>query len=512
MRVFTDSHNVQQYLDGFDDIVAHNGISYDFQVLERLWGVKIPMSKQVDTLVLSRLAAPDREGGHSLRAWGESLGFPKGEYKGGWDEYTEEMLSYCKQDVLVCDRVFDRVLVETMEFSQQSVDDEHMMQRLACHVQDNGFYFDIDEAESLYETIVAEEQQIVANMQQVFEPTVVELKTKTKLIPFNPASRKQIGERLMQKGWQPREFTETGLPKVNENVLEGIQIKEAQLLSRYFTLQKRSAMIKSWIKAAEDDSRVRCTYHTLGAVTNRMSCSGPNLQQIPSVRKPFGKECRSLWRAAPGNFLIDTDAAGLELRVLAHYLSDRRFTDEILNGDIHTANQRMAGLETRDQAKTFIYALLYGAGDAKIGLIVNGTARDGMVLRERFLSNMPAFKRFREAVNKKGASVGTLKAIDGRVLRVRSEHASVNTLIQGSSAVLMKQWFMQTGMNLKRKKAKAGIVAMVHDEMVIESTEESVDLASECVRISMSHVNKLYDMRCPLDCDVHVGTNWSEIH
>ena len=512
MRVFTEPTGVQKYLDRFESIVAHNGISYDFQVLERLWNVKVPLPKQVDTLVLSRLSVPDRKGGHSLRAWGESLGFKKDDYTGTWDEYNDDMLSYCKRDVLVCEKVFERLLVETIEFSQQSVDDEHMMQRLACHVQDNGFYFDAEQGEELYDRIVAEEQQIVAKMQQVFEPTVVELKTKTKLVPFNPASRKQIGERLMLKGWEPREFTETGQPKVNETVLESIPLEEAQLLSRYFTLQKRSAMIKSWIKACEDDNRVRCTYQTLGAVTNRMSCSNPNLQQVPSVRKPFGSECRSLWRATPGNFLIDTDAAGLELRVLAHYLSDRSFTNEILNGDIHTANQRMAGLDTRDQAKTFIYALLYGAGDAKIGLIVNGTARDGMELRERFLSNMPSFKRFREAVNRKGANAGTLTAIDGRVLRVRHEHASVNTLIQGSSAVLMKQWFMQTGMNLKRKRANAGIVAMVHDEMVIESTEECVDLTSECVRISMSHVNKLYDMRCPLDCDVHVGTNWSEIH
>ena len=511
MRVFTEPTHLQDFLSGHK-VVAHNGISYDFPVLDRLWNIRVPMRNQVDTLVLSRLAKPDRKGGHSLRAWGEHLGFKKGEYQDSWDEYSSTMLEYCKRDVLVCERLYYVVEEELQEFSEKSIQDEHMMQRLAHHVEENGFYFDVDTAEELYHTITSQESQIVDHMQEAFDPTVVQLKTKTKIIPFNPASRKQIGERLVAQGWKPTEFTDTGQPKVNETVLESIDIPAAKLLAKYFTLQKRSAALKSWIKATEEDNRVRCHYQTLGAVTNRMSCSGPNLQQIPSVRKPLGKECRALWKAQPGNVLLDTDAAGLELRVLAHYLDDPDFTSEILNGDVHTANQRMAGLDTRDQAKTFIYALLYGAGDAKIGTIVNGTAKDGRELRERFFANMPAFERFRNKVTEKGGKTQKLKAIDGRILHVRTEHASVNTLIQGSSAVLMKQWFMQTGINLKRRAPGCGIVAMVHDELVIECNPEQVDTASECVKISLSLVNEMYKMRCSLDCDIHYGNNWSEIH
>jgi DNA polymerase I-like protein with 3'-5' exonuclease and polymerase domains len=219
-----------------------------------------------------------------------------------------------------------------------------------------------------------------------------------------------------------------------------------------------------------------------------------------------------MWCADYGKVLIDTDAAGLELRVLAHYMNDPDYTKEILDGDIHTANQKMAGLETRDQAKTFIYALLYGAGDAKIGSVVNGTAKDGRDLRERFLSNLPSFSRLREAVVHKGTSEGRLRAIDGRQLVVRHPHASINTLIQGSSAVLMKKWFMNTAANLKAKKTGAKLVAMVHDEMVIECVKESVDSVSDCVKIAISQVNQEYNLRCKLDCDVQTGNNWSEIH
>jgi DNA polymerase I len=511
-RVFESGVFVQTYLDTFATIIAHNGCSYDFPVLKKLWSVDIPFEKQVDTVVMSRLFMPDREKGHSLEAWGERLGFPKAKYEGGWQEYSEEMLAYCKQDTRVCARVYSVLLEDQKNFSEKSVRDEHRMQILAEQVQDHGFRFNVPAALDLYNSLMAEQQNISKKMQEVFPPAIVQLKTKIKYIPFNPASRKQIGERLIPLGWKPRAYTETGLPKVDEYALEACSIPEAAVLARYFMLQKRTGMLDSWIKAANSDNRVRCNYHTLGAVTNRMSCSSPNLQQIPSLRKPYGLECRQLWKAEMGNKLIDADAQGLELRVLAHYVNDPAYTAEILDGDIHTANQKMAGLETRDQAKTFIYALLYGAGAAKIGTVVGGSASDGKRLRDRFLANLPAFNRFQRAVLSKAESGGVLKAIDGRLLRVRHPHAAVNTLIQGSSAVLMKKWFLYTDYLLNKKDARAAIVAMVHDEMVIETSISTIELSSECVKLGISQVNKSYGLRCPLGCDVKIGNNWSEIH
>jgi len=511
-RVFETPENLQAYLDNFETIVAHNGCSYDFPALSKLWNIDVPFDKQVDTLVMSRLSMPDRKDGHSLEAWGHRLSMPKGDFNGPWDTYTTEMRDYCVQDVMVCAKLYDFLLLEMKDFSEKSVRDEHRMQILANKVQDHGFYFNIPLALDLYGRLKAEEVQIEKDMQSVFPPTEVQMKTKVKYVPFNPASRKQIGERLQTLGWKPTHYTETGLAKVDESTLESCEIPEAKILARYFMIQKRTAMIDSWIKAAGRDNRVRCTYHTLGAVTNRMSCSSPNLQQIPSVRKPYGVECRSMWKAHGMNRLIDTDAQGLELRVLAHYIDDASYTKELLTGDIHTANQHMAGLDTRDQAKTFIYALLYGAGDYKIGTIVNGSAADGAQLRKRFLSNLPAYNRFQRAVIDKAERQGTLKAIDGRVLRVRSAHAAVNTLIQGSSAVLMKKWFLYTDYLLEKKGTKAGIVAMVHDEMVIESPFSTVDLSSDCVKLAISLVNKAYALKCDLGCEVKIGNNWSEIH
>jgi DNA polymerase-1 len=502
----------EQYILSFGRVVAHNGCSFDFPALKNLWNIEIPFERQWDTLILSRLSVPDREGGHSLESWGHRLAFPKLEYSGGFEQYSPEMLEYCRSDAVLCGKIFNHLRTEMSEFDRDAVRDEHRMQILANKVQNRGFAFDVKQALDLYSDLKKEEDQIVAEMQSIFPPTEVQLKTKTKYIPFNPASRQHIAERLIKLGWKPSVFTETGLPKVDENTLDGVQIKEAKVLARYFMLLKRTGMLNSWIKACRYDNRVRATYHTLGAVTNRMSCSGPNLQQIPSTRKPYGVECRSLWKAKSENVLVDADAKGLELRVLANYMGDPEFTRELLTGDVHTANQRMAGLETRDQAKTFIYALLYGAGDAKIGKIVGGSERDGSALRDRFLSNMPAYDRFQSAVVRKARKFGVLTAIDGRILRVRSPHAAVNTLIQGSSAVLMKKWFLYTDFLLETHGVDAGIVAMVHDELVLETNKNMVDLTSDCVKVALEKVVEKYNLTCPLDCDIKVGNNWSEIH
>jgi len=519
MRVWTKAAGLQRYLDKFQEVVAHNGLSFDFPVLASLWGVRLRFDQMVDTLVLSMLDKPDREKGHSLKSWGVRLGEAKQEFDEDFSRYTPKMLEYCKQDVVVCDKVY-RVLSDQMvDFSDKSVRDEHRMRIVADRVSNNGFKLNRQKAVELYNRLMLEQDQIAAECITMFPPIVEERysektgkRLKDKVTEFNPASRQQIAERLIELGWKPRELTPSGRAKVDEKTLAKCDLPVAQKLARYFLLQKRSALVKAWVKACSDESRVHCRYRTLGAITNRMSCVSPNLQQVPAVRVEYGKDCRELFEAPEGRKLIDTDAAGLELRVLAHYMNDGRFTREVLEGDVHTANQQMAGLETRDQAKTFIYALLYGAGDAKIGSVVNGSSKDGAELRERFMANMPSYRRLSEAVMRKGQSQGKLIALDGRVLRVRSAHASLNTLIQGSSAVLMKKWFMYVDYHLRRRKLDAKIVAMVHDELVLETSEKEVDNAKDCVILSIRQVNKAYKLNCELDCDVQTGNNWSEIH
>ena len=215
------------------------------------------------------------------------------------------------------------------------------------------------------------------------------------LKPFNLGSRRQIGEYLQDFGWEPEvKFTPTGQPVVDEAILSKVEgIPQAQLIAEYLMVQKRVAQVDSWIEAAnEDTGRVHGYVNSNGAVTGRMTHSKPNVAQVPASRAPYGEACRQCWTVPNNKVLVGFDASGLELRMLAHYMNDKEYTNEILHGDIHTANQKLAGLESRDQAKTFIYAFLYGAGDAKLGTIVGGNARTGTALRARFLDGLPTLR------------------------------------------------------------------------------------------------------------------------
>lgn len=139
---------------------------------------------------------------------------------------------------------------------------------------------------------------------------------------------------------------------------------------------------------------------TLQTVTGRMAHSSPNMAQVPAVYSPYGKECRRLWTVdnTKTHKLVGVDASGLELRCLAHYMNDIDFTNELLSGDIHTANQHAAGLETRDEAKTFIYAFLYGAGPAKIAKILNSNIAKANSVINKFLDSLPKLNELRENI------------------------------------------------------------------------------------------------------------------
>ena len=350
-----------------------------------------------------------------------------------------------------------------------------------------------------------------------FEPTIVEMKTKTKEIPFNIGSRQQIADRLMKRGWKPKQFTDKDNIIINEAVLKTIKEPELKLtaerFAKYFLLQKRAVMVESWIEACDKSNRVHGKVMTLRTVTGRMAHNSPNMAQVPATYSPYGKECRGLWTVSDAmNYkLVGTDASGLELRCLAHYLNDTSYTDEILNGDIHTKNMELAGIKNRDQAKTFIYAFLYGAGAEKIGKIIGAGKEQGNVLINRFLSNLPSLKRLRSQVENAGYR-GKIKAIDGRYLKVRSAHSALNTLLQGAGAIICKHWLLRITHRVYNKKLDVKLVASVHDEYQFEVHNKDISEFCSITKIAMKETENLLKLRCPLDNDYKVGTTWAETH
>jgi DNA polymerase I-like protein with 3'-5' exonuclease and polymerase domains len=503
-------------IKGADVIVGHNIIGFDGPLLSRLWGVQIPISKVRDTLVMSRLWNPQLEGGHSLRAWGERLGDFKDDFTDFDGGLTQEMIEYCKQDVHVTTLLYDKLSKELSSFGG-SVHLEHRVAWLMKKQEDNGFKLDVPQAVTLLAQLKDRMSVITDEMQAVFPPIVEERwsektgkQLKDRVTVFNVGSRKQIAERLQSIGVKFTKKTEKGSIIVDEGTLKSIDKPEAQLIAEYLMLQKRVGLLDSWIDNVKDDGRVHGRVITNGAVTGRMTHHSPNMGQIPSVNSEYGSDCRKLWTVDDGNVLCGTDLSGIELRCLAHYMQDADWTEELLNGDIHQKNADAAGV-TRPQAKTLIYATLYGAGPAKIGSIVGGGAREGSEVLQNFYRNTPALSRLMEKV-KKVASKGYVPGLDGRRILVRSEHAALNSLLQGCGAIIAKQWCIEAHKEFKRQRLSVQQVAFVHDEIQIEAQRPHAETVASIMVASARKAGEVLGFRCPVDAEAKIGNNWFDTH
>ena len=518
----TDPSTLAPLVKEYDQIIGHNLIGFDAPVLRTVWNIGIKKSSAVDTLILSRLLNPQLEGGHSLKAWGRRLSNNKIDFD--FEDFdnglTQEMQDYCIQDVKLTRDLYLHLMGELDQWSDatQSILLEHDIAVLCRQQERNGFKLNVPAAISLRNELTDQMDYIEANVQSVFPPIVEERwsektgkQLKDKVTVFNLASRKQIADRLQTLGWKPSKHTEKGQPIVDEGTLENIEIPEAQMIAEYLMMQKRVGLIDSWLKHVDENTdRVHGAIITNGAVTGRMTHHSPNMGQIPSVNKPYGERIRSLWTVDRGHVLVGTDLSGIELRCLAHYMQDPEWQEELLNGDIHQKNADAAGI-TRPQAKTLIYATLYGAGAAKIGSIVGGGAREGQEVLSRFYANTPALSRLMEKV-KKVASKGYVPGLDGRRIIVRSEHAALNSLLQGCGAIIAKQWCIEAHKQFRRFRLPVRQVAFVHDEIQIETSERDAQDVAMWMTTSATHAGKVLGFRCPVDAESKIGNNWFDTH
>lgn len=542
IKTWKAANGLWDYIADATSLIGHNIIGFDAPILNSLWKTRIGLKNVTDTLILSRLLDPSREQGHSLEAWGKTLGKEKIDYADRWEQlqgrkqaYKGECFDhpdmalleeYCIADIEVTAKLLDKLTteLERKKFSPESIELEHQVADIVAQQERNGFKLDIPYATVLLADIKGRMAEVYESMQQRWPSYEVERisektgkKLKPLLVTFNPGSRKQIGEKLIELGWKPDKFTETGQPMVDEGILSKLHYPEAKMIAEYLMLQKRVAQIESWIEAVGSDGRVHGKVITNGAVTGRMTHQSPNMAQIPNHGSVYGAECRACWTVEPGNVLVGCDASGLELRMLAHYMKDQEYIQAVVHGsskdgtDIHTKNQRAAGLPTRDAAKTMIYAFLYGAGPAKIGAIVGGGAEEGQKIIKKFLRATPALESLRERVADIAVK-GRVPGLDGRKIWVRSEHAALNSLLQGAGAIVMKKALVLLADKIKDNKWDAKFVANVHDEWQIEVTKAHADEVGRAARQSIIEAGEHFKLRCPLDGEYKIGQNWAETH
>lgn len=605
---YTDLYTGYTDLDEFFDalnkygtsgysIVGHNICKFDIPALKKLKGERFAFDVRdvcIDTLVLARLIYSNIKdtdvglmrsgrlpkalyGSHSLKAYGYRMGELKGtygEHEGAWDKFTHEMYEYNKQDVVVTLKLFHKLMDKG--YPLKAIQLEHDIAWVMAKQERNGFVFDKDQATKLYSELAGKRQVLYENLVSkggswtVYKGDKIYKRDNAKRgikagVPypqyeeatFNPNSRQHIAKVLMDRGWEPTEMTPTGAPKVDEETLKtakGIDLTEDIL--EYLLINKRIAQLaegdNAWLKLMKDDpdgyTRIHGSVNPNGAVTGRATHAYPNVAQVPAGRSPYGEECRSLFRVPTGWYEAGIDASGLELRCFAHFLypyDHGEYVNEILNGDIHTHNQKMAGLPTRDQAKTMIYCMMYGGGDGKLGEVINGTAKDGKALKERFFNAVPAYKElcsdiertlitasewvggvnnvtWRKRVHPDNSNLSithSILGLDRRVVYVRSPHSALNTLLQSAGALICKKWVCLVEENMRKAGYKHGwdgdfaMMAWVHDETQIACRTR--EIAEDCVRIaqeSMRQTQEFFKFNCQLDTEGKIGANWFDCH
>ena len=540
-----------------EEICGHNIIAFDIPALQKVYPGFDVLGIITYTLVMSRLMKttlfeddikrhklnPENTdypkklfGSHGLKAWGLRLSDFKGDYDGGWETYSEEMLKYCVQDTQVTKVLHEHLL--TLDFSQESIVLEHTLAEICLRIGNNGWTFDVAAAGKLYAKLCQERDEIGTGLDALFDPWEVtedfypksnnasrgyvkgELFVKRSTVYFNPGSRRHIEHCLRLKyDWKPSKFTTTGHAQIDETVLGGLDYPEAQLLAKYFLLQKRIGQLaegpQAWLKKVDDDGRIRHTIVSGGTISGRAAHRSPNLAQVPKAGLLYGKECRDLFSAPPGWTLVGVDLEGLELRMLAHFLDDGgEYAKQILEGDIHTHNQVAAGLSSRDESKRFIYSLLFGAGDTLIGNIVGGKAKAGKALKEAFNKNVPAFAKLQSNL-KKASQRGYLNGLDGRKLFIREERKLLSQLLQSSGAVVCKKWVQFTDMKINQKYTSDQVIIQgwIHDELQIGCATKEV--AEDVLKIAVSmagDTGRHFKTTIPISASGVLAERWTDSH
>ena len=409
---------------------------------------------------------------------------------------------------------------------------EHRVAQILTDQEIHGWYFDEPAAWKLESTLRQELEGLIELLRDrhplvkgsEFTPKranktsgYVEGATFSRLKEFNPTSRDHIAWVMeTHYKWKPTQFTDKGKATIDEVVLKDIGTPIALQFFRCLELTKQLGMlsegINAWLKLVRD-SRI---HHHCSVATNTHRCAHrkPNLAQVPS-----DADFRKLFRASPDMCMVGADLAGIELRLLAHYLArydGGRYADVLLNGDIHQENADKIGISRR-LVKTVTYAFLYGAGDQKIGLSYdqslsqNEARKKGKEIRQAYMDAIPGLEKLVNAT-KKAAERGYVRSIDDRRISVDSGHKALNYLLQSGAGVVAKRWMVLTHESIIRADIKANQLAFIHDELQFETQKQYVNDLKFSLLWAAQSAGEYYNLRIPIAAEAKSGSNWSEVH
>ena len=574
-----------------DRVVAHNLIGFDYWALEQLYPGTLMFDQLWDSIVVAALMEPERRS-HAIKAYGQEFGAEKGDFtnfrmepepgKSRAQQFAE-MFEYMERDVEINMRIYKRLqdqmkkdLVHDKVDWRPSILNEHQTNWALALQQQHGFKLDLDKARELEGTLTEESVLLDRGMGDTFPPQIIpdgatwdhnqhrwaNIKvadpkvqnktrgitkgapyTKIKCEVFNAGSRAQIVRRLTAKypAWKPSKFTPTGMPQIDESVLANLRVPEAEPLKRLFRVEKQLSQLASgknaWLKL-EQDGYVHGRVKSVGCRTHRMSHFNPNMGQVD--KKDL--RMREVWVPDPGQQLVGCDASGLELRMLAHYLAiwdGGEYAEAVISGsaadgtDAHTRTQKLAGLHSRNSAKTLIYAFLYGAGNMKLAEVHAADAKaagvkpmaithsNGKRIRESLLKGIVGLDKLIEVCQDRDKKQKWLKGLDGRKIATNGQHSALNTLLQGAGAVVMKKATNQfhfcilPQLNLvdaRHMPVGWNYCATVHDEVQLTANPDIAQALGQAYADAITAAGEHLNLRCRLDGEFAVGDSWAATH
>ena len=375
-------------------------------------------------------------------------------------------------------------------------------------------------------------------------------------VEFSASSPKQRIERLWEAGWKPYEKTkghiaferEGGGPdkakhytyygwtcsENNLNTLPDTAPSGAKALAEWLTLDGRRSSLVEWLGCVASDGRIHGRFNHIGAWTGRLSHAAPNQANIPAafhgdpktaveeVKAKYDGPFRSLWKVEDGNWLVGTDAEGIQLRVLADLMQSEEYVHAIISGrkedetDIHNLNRKALGLShiTRDDAKTFIYAFLLGAGNAKVGQILRVSSKQAQAAVFNFMESISGLKKLKTRVIPQIAERGYFRGYDGRKVIVPSEHKTLAGMLQNGESTIMKHACLKWIADAEREKINFKLVTWPHDEWQTEvvGSRDAAERLGEIQRKAIEWAGTDLGLMCPLAGSTDIGKNWFDTH
>ena len=547
-----------------DVLIGHNIIGFDIPALKKLYGWSTD-TKIFDTWTISQACSYRRVHKHGLAGWGEKFGYHKLDFD-DFSQYSDEMRVYCQRDVELNTQVYYHLLKEIAMASKKSpkfregLRIEHEVHKLNSMIRDKGWLFDMPKAQSHVKTLSSRMKEIedaiepnlppitkaidkepkepkytkagwftatTARMLSEYlgrtvtaeEGKTLEIKSfqRTTKEPMKLGNLNELKEWLKTQGWVPddynvkrvgNEWIKTG-PKLTTTSLEKLGTLGTQI-DTWTTLRNRRSVLEGWIEHASRDGRLHGNMWTIGTPTFR--CRHEVIANLPAVDAVFGRELRELFIAEPGYKVVGADSSGNQFRSLCHYVNDDNLTNQVLKEDIHQFNADIIGTDRRT-AKTWIYAFLFGAGNAKLGKVLHGTpnANKGKESRDKYASRIPGLKSLLENLQTLWKQGGYILALDGRKIFVGSDYQCLNYLLQSAEGLTCKAAVAYAMAKVKEENIDCYPVLFYHDEVAYVCKEEQAERLKEILEEAFREGPKSLDVTI-MDGEGCIGATYADVH